>query len=80
VDFPEFRENVRHAVENGASGFLGGRAIWKEAVGRNDMDQFLATTGVSRLNELAEIVDKAAHPWYAKYVDTLSDVEVVRGE
>jgi len=80
VDFPEFRENVRYATENGASGFLGGRAIWKEAVGRKDIDKFLAATGVSRLNELAEIVDKTSHPWYAKYVDSLSDIEVVRGE
>jgi len=80
VDFPEFKENVRYTVQNGASGFLGGRAIWKEAIGRKDMDKFLATTGVSRLNELAEIVDETAHPWHMKYVDSLSDVEVVRGE
>jgi len=80
VDFPEFKENVRYAVQNGASGFLGGRAIWKEAIGRKDTDKFLATTGVSRLNELAEIVNETAHPWYMKYVDSLSDIEVVRGE
>ncbi len=80
MDFPEFAENVGHASANGASGFLGGRAIWKEAVGRKNIDEFLATTGVSRLNELVEIVGQAARPWYVKYVDSLSEVEVVRGE
>lgn len=80
VGFPEFSENVRYAAESGASGFLGGRAIWQEAVGRKDIDEFLATTGVSRLNELAGIVRETARPWYMKYVGSLSDVEVVRGE
>lgn len=36
--------------------------------------------GVERLNELSEIVYKHATPWYKKYVDSLSDVEVMRGE
>lgn len=80
VDYEEFKENLSYAVKNGASGFLCGRAIWKEAVGREDMDQFLLTTGVERLNELAEIVYKHATPWYKKYVDSISNVEVVRGE
>jgi len=80
VDFEEFKENLKYALENGASGFLCGRAIWKEAVGEEDMDKFLLTTGVQRLNELVDMVEKAATPWYKKYVDSLSDIDIIRGE
>ena len=80
VDYEEFKENLKYAVDNGASGFLCGRAIWKEAVGREDMDEFLLTTGVKRLNELVDIVDEKAKPWYKKYVDSISDIELIRGE
>ncbi|MFQ6094959.1 MAG: tagatose 1,6-diphosphate aldolase [Candidatus Bathyarchaeia archaeon] len=80
VDYEEFKENVRYVLENGASGFLCGRAIWKEAVGREDMDKFLLTTAVPRLNELADMVEKDATPWYKRYVDSLSEIELIRGE
>ncbi len=80
VDFEEFVENLKYAVENGASGFLCGRAIWKEAVGRDDMDEFLLETGVRRLNQLVDIAEKDAKPWYRKYVDSIGDIEIVRGE
>jgi tagatose 1,6-diphosphate aldolase len=79
VDFKEFVENLKYAVENGASGFLCGRAIWKEAVGQNDMDQFLRTTGVTRLNQLVEIAEQRATPWYKKYVPSISQLTIKRG-
>jgi tagatose 1,6-diphosphate aldolase len=80
VDYEEFREVVKYAAKNGASGFLCGRAVWKDSVGREDMDHFLMTTGVRRLNELADIVEVNSTPWYKKYVDSLSDIELIRGE
>ena len=80
VDFEEFAENLEYAVGNGASGFLCGRAIWKEAVGRQDMDEFLLETGVNRLNLLVDVAEKSARPWYRKYVDSISEIEIVRGE
>ncbi len=80
VDYDEFKMNVKYAVESGASGFLGGRAIWKESVASEDIDASLSTVGVKRLNELAEIVDKNATPWYKRYADSLRNVEVVRGK
>jgi tagatose 1,6-diphosphate aldolase len=80
VNFDEFKKSLIYAVENGASGFLCGRALWKDAVGRKDMTHFLVTTGVNRLNELVEIVKRKARPWYKKYVDTLSAINLVRGE
>lgn len=80
VDFEEFEENLKYAVGNGASGFLCGRAIWKEAVGRDDMDAFLLETGVRRLNELVDIAEKNAKPWFRKYVDSIGEIEIARGE
>lgn len=80
VDYEEFKENVRYATENGASGFLCGRAIWKEAVGRRDMDNFIQTTGIKRLSELAAMVGKKAKPWYKKHVGSLGDIELIRGK
>ncbi len=80
VDYEEFKENLKYAIKAGASGFLCGRAIWKEAVGREDMDRFLSEVAVKRLNELTDIVEEAATPWYKKYVDSLSDIEIIRGE
>jgi len=80
VDFEEFVENLKYAVENGASGFLCGRAIWKEAVGRDDMNEFLLETGVRRLNQLVGITEKKGRAWYKKYVDSISEIELVRGE
>jgi len=80
VDFKEFVENLQYAVDNGASGFLCGRAIWKEAVGQNDMGQFLRKTGLSRLNQLVEIAEQRATPWYKKYVPSISQITIKRGE
>ena len=80
VDYEEFKENLRYALEKGASGFLCGRAIWKEAVGMENMYKFLLTTAVPRLNELVDMVEKHATPWYKKYIDSLGDITVIRGE
>ena len=81
VDYDEFAENVRYAVKNGASGFLAGRAIWKEGVSGGNTEEFLLTTGVKRLNGLCRIVKRYARPWYEKYgYGCIEDVEVVRGE
>ena len=80
VDFEEFVENLEFAVGSGASGFLCGRAIWKEAVGRDDMDEFLLETGVRRLNQLVDLAERNAKPWYKKYVDSIGEIEIVRGE
>lgn len=80
VDFEEFREQLKYAVEAGASGFLCGRAIWKEFVKAPNREEFLSTVGVKRLNEIVDIVEEKAKPWYKKYVDSLGDIELVRGE
>jgi sulfofructosephosphate aldolase len=54
VDHPTFVEQLRAAQAAGASGFIAGRSIWKEAVGLSapDRDAFLAGEGRRRLEEL----------------------------
>jgi tagatose 1,6-diphosphate aldolase len=54
VDHPTFVEQLRAARAAGASGFIAGRSIWKEAVGlpAADRDTFLAGEGRRRLEEL----------------------------
>jgi tagatose 1,6-diphosphate aldolase len=70
VDFDAFYQQVEIACQAGASGFLGGRALWQEAIDITD-DQtrvkFLSTTGVDRMKQLSEVVAKYGAPWYRKY-------------
>ena len=50
----------------GASGFIAGRSIWKEAIGMAPEEQktFLTTTAIARLDELNETVVGRAVPWH----------------
>jgi tagatose 1,6-diphosphate aldolase len=65
VDFDTFEQQVRIACQSGASGFLGGRAIWKECIsmGWVERQTFLKTTGAERLNRLSAIAEELARPW-----------------
>jgi tagatose 1,6-diphosphate aldolase len=65
VDFDVFEEQVRIACETGASGFLAGRAIWKEAVSMTaeERQRFLTTTAAERLRRLGEVATALARPW-----------------
>jgi tagatose-1,6-bisphosphate aldolase len=60
VGFDDFVERVRIALDNGASGFIAGRAIWGEAV---------KLTGVARV----EFLDKTAVPRLATLCDLLAE-------
>ncbi len=69
VDFELFYQEVEIACQAGASGFLGGRAIWQEAMYIDDARErvkYLSTVGVDRLKKLTEIASKYAVPWYKK--------------
>jgi len=80
VDYESFCLEVEIACQAGASGFLGGRAIWQEAMNIGDKReriQYISTVVADRLKKLAEIANKYAVPWYKKYglaVDELVDV------
>lgn len=65
VDFETFERQTITACEGGASGFLAGRAIWKEAVGMDDAERadFLSGTATTRIQRLLEIAGDKARPW-----------------
>ncbi len=65
VDFAQFKPQAQVACECGASGFLAGRAIWKEAAAMTAVERaaFLESTASVRLRQLLEIAAAAARPW-----------------
>ena len=70
VDYEVFSRQVEIACQGGASGFLGGRAIWQEAMDIDDARErvkFLSTVATDRMKKLTEIAGKYAVPWYRKY-------------
>lgn len=68
VDIKEFLVNLGLAVETGASGFLCGRAIWKDVVPKYPdlaaMRTFLTSQGVDNFAR-ANAVAERARPWFA---------------
>ncbi|MDX2140815.1 MAG: tagatose 1,6-diphosphate aldolase [Chloroflexota bacterium] len=65
VDFATFAEQTRIACAAGASGWLAGRAIWKECVvmSPEDRQTFLTNTAMARVDQLNEIADAHARKW-----------------
>ena len=65
VDFEQFKPQAQVACERGASGFLAGRAIWKEAAAMSGAARadFLEDTARHRLRELLDIAASEARPW-----------------
>ena len=51
--------------EGGASGFIAGRAIWKEtvAMGHDERVAFLSETGRRRMDEYVSIIEGRARPY-----------------
>lgn len=69
VDFSDFLSQTKVAASEGASGYLAGRAIWKEAVtmAPSERAQFLRTEASKRANQLNELVSGYATPWTRYY-------------
>jgi sulfofructosephosphate aldolase len=63
VERDDFPSAVQAACRGGASGFLAGRALWSDVVGRPDLAAALAQISAPRLAGLVEIVDREAVPW-----------------
>ena len=63
--YEQFREQVRIASAAGACGFMAGRAIWGDAVGRFPAEQRQegVRTAVTRLTELHEVLREHGHGW-----------------
>jgi tagatose 1,6-diphosphate aldolase len=69
VDYETFKEEVTIACKAGASGFLGGRAIWQEAMeipNRDKRIEFFKSVAGARLQELSGIAEKCGRPWFEK--------------
>jgi tagatose 1,6-diphosphate aldolase len=81
VDYDTFEIQTRIACENGASGFLAGRAIWQEAPGlpQSEQDGFLATTSVKRLNTLTGIANRSGRPWTKICAPQLAGIDTEEG-
>lgn len=70
VKFDIFAKQVELAMKAGASGTMAGRAIFQEYFDYTDsasQKKFLQTTGMDRMKQLNEIVDKYATPWQKRY-------------
>lgn len=66
VAFEDFLEVLRISCdEGGASGFIAGRAFWKDAVDLEGPRRrgFLDTVGRRRLDQCVEAIDGRARPW-----------------
>ena len=65
VDFETFEQQARVAFQAGASGFLAGRAIWKECVAMSagERAHFLAQTATERVHRLSALAAEFARPW-----------------
>jgi tagatose-1,6-bisphosphate aldolase len=81
VGYDTFNLQTRLACENGASGFLAGRAIWQEAPGlpESEQEQFLTSTAVGRLAELTSIANDSGQPWTSVYSDELGAIDDAEG-
>lgn len=66
VDPDEFIENVKIANAAGASGFLCGRAVWKNVVhylpDERSMEDFIKEVGCAHFRRIRE-ANAGAHPW-----------------
>ena len=70
VDFAVFTRVVEIACRGGATGFIAGRAIWKDAFETASPDAqrtYLESTGVTNLREVSETATKLATPWFKRY-------------
>ena len=66
VPFPEFRQAMRVAFDDGgASGFIAGRSVWREAVALDgaERQEFLTAVARPRLAELTAVAHAHARPW-----------------
>jgi tagatose 1,6-diphosphate aldolase len=77
VGFDDFLHQTRVACQQGASGVLAGRAVWKEAVQFQGEERrtFLETTAANRLAQLAALVRKEARPWTDFYPGLADSVQ-----
>ena len=64
-----FRRQVQTACQKGASGYLAGRAIWREAIALRGEARvrFLREEAAKRLDTLAAVADREGRSWAECY-------------
>lgn len=80
VTFDAFARQVKLACQAGASGFLGGRAIWEEAMQMLDPGErraWLATTGRDRMRHLHDLAGEYGRPWWKQPAQSIGDLAKV---
>ncbi|MFQ6059089.1 MAG: tagatose 1,6-diphosphate aldolase [Anaerolineae bacterium] len=81
VTFDEFAHQVEIVCKAGASGFLAGRAVWREAMEITDgaeRRRWLGTVAAERMRRLADIAGEHGRPWWEKWAASpaeLADVQ-----
>jgi tagatose 1,6-diphosphate aldolase len=63
--FERFHAMMRVACDAGASGFVAGRALWRECVAGGSVDTSAVEQAARRLEQLMALVDDRAEPWFA---------------
>jgi tagatose 1,6-diphosphate aldolase len=65
VNFDLFTKQVEVACKAGASGYIAGRAVWKEGIPMSEDDRktWLVTVAAKRLDTLQAIAEQHAAPW-----------------
>ncbi len=73
--FDVFQKQVQVACQNGCSGFLVGRALWREAVHLQgaEREAFLQGEAVARWQSLCAVAEAYGHSWYGRYQTPLVD-------
>lgn len=74
VDFDMFAAQVEIACRAGASGFLGGRAVWEDGLKITDpvdRRRWLRTVAADRMRRLHDLARTHGRPWWKKFGDTL---------
>jgi len=80
VTFDEFARQVKLACQAGASGFLGGRAIWEEAVHlpeASERRKWLASVGAERMRRLHDLASEYGRPWWKKWANSTAELAAV---
>jgi len=83
VTFEGFARQVKIVCQAGASGFLGGRAIWEEAAhitNRGERRQWLVTVGRDRMRRLRDIAGEYGRPWWKKWTGSIAELTDVSQE
>lgn len=77
VNYEVFAQQVEAACRGGASGYIGGRAIWQEGIPMPpaERDQWLRDVAARRMDGLAQIAANYARPW-TDFTHSLTDTVV----